>query len=131
MAWRMFLKLLQSCVRGKVYDIINVIYNENKCCVKMEYKIKHLFCQDRAVRQGFSICTTLFNIYINELATILEWSTSLGLTQEDNEIKFILYADNLVILTPKEQGLQQSLSLLKLYCIDWALSINMMKEYIL
>lgn len=70
---------------------------------------------------------TLFNIYINELATILEKSTAPGLTLHDSEIKFLLYADDLVLLSPTKQGLQQNLDLLEQYSQTWALAVNMKK----
>ncbi|XP_064159280.1 scavenger receptor cysteine-rich domain-containing group B protein-like [Anguilla rostrata] len=38
------------------------------------------------------------------------------------EIKFLLYADDLVLLSPTEQGLQRHLDLLEQYCQNWALT---------
>ncbi|MGH0125042.1 UNVERIFIED_CONTAM: hypothetical protein FKN15_043951 [Acipenser sinensis] len=105
----LFYKLIQSGVGGKVYDIIKSMYTENKCGVKIGNKRTLFFSQGRGVRQGCSLSPTLFNIYINELATVLEQSAASGLTLHDTEVKFLLYADDLVLLSPTEQGLQQSL----------------------
>ena len=85
------------------------------------------FSQEHGVRQGCCMSPTLFNIYINELATILEKSTAAGLTRHDSEIKFLLYADDLVLLSPTKQGLQQNLDLLDQYQQTWALAVNMKK----
>ena len=60
------------------------------------------------VRKDYSLSPTLFNIYINELALQLEQSAAPGLTLHDEEIKFLLYADDLVLLSPTEQGLGYS-----------------------
>ena len=62
---------------------------------------------------------------------MIEQSASVWLTVEDKETTFILYADDLVILSPTEQGLQQSLSLLKQYCEEWPLSINIDKTKVM
>ncbi len=78
-----------------------------------------------------SLSPTLFNIYINELATMLERSAAPGLTLHDTEVKFLLYADDLVLLSPTEQGLQQSLALLEQYCQSWALAVNLKKTNIM
>ncbi|KAG1932341.1 kinesin-like protein KIF13A [Pimephales promelas] len=72
-----------------------------------------------------------FNIYINELASALEKSSCPGLTLEGREIKSLLYADDLLLLSPHEEGLHQSLSLLDQYSSDWALPINMDKSKIM
>ncbi len=45
------------------------------------------------------------NIYINELAVLLEQSTAPGLTLQDQNIKPLLYADDLVLLSSTPQGL--------------------------
>lgn len=76
------------------------------------------FSQDKVLRQGCNISPILFNIHITELATILEQSSSLGLTLEDKGIKCMLYVDDLVVLSSTEQGLKQNLFLLEQYCED-------------
>ena len=79
------------------------------------------------MRQGCSLSPTLFKIYINELAVLLEQSAAPGLTP-NTEVKFLLYADDMVLLSPTEQGLQQHLDLLEKYCQNWALAVNIKKK---
>ena len=99
--------------------------------IKIGSKRSEFFKQGRGVRQGCSLSPTLFNIYINELAVMLEQSASPGLTLHDTEVKFLLYADDLVLLSPTEQGLQQSLSLIEQYCQRWALTVNLEKTRVM
>lgn len=73
---------------------------------------------------------TLFNIYINELAVLLEQSTAPGLPLNNTEVKFLLFADDLVLLSPSEQGLQQHLDLLETFSQNWALTVNLAKTKI-
>ncbi|KAJ4925143.1 hypothetical protein JOQ06_017880, partial [Pogonophryne albipinna] len=40
----------------------------------------------------------------------------------DREVKCLLYADDLVLLSPTEQGLQQQLDIVDQYCKNWALA---------
>jgi len=127
----LFLKLIQSGIGGRTYDIIKDIYNGNKCGVKINDKRTDYFSQTKGVSQGCSLSPTLFNIYINELASALEKSSCPGLTLEGREIKSLLYADDLLLLSPHEEGLHQSLSLLDQYSSDWALPINMDKSKIM
>ncbi len=127
----LFLKLIESGIGGRTYDIIKDIYNGNKCCVKINDKRTYYFSQTKGVRQGCSFSPTLFNIYINELASALDKSSCPGLTLEGREIKCLLYADDLLLLSPHEEGLHQSLSNLEKYSNDWALPINMEKSKIM
>ena len=76
----LFYQTLQCGVGGKVYDIIKSIYLNNKCGIKLGDKRTEYFTQGRGVRQGCSLSPTLFNIYINELAVLLEQSAAPGLT---------------------------------------------------
>ncbi len=127
----LYYKLLQSGVRGKVYDIIKSMYSNNKCAIQIGNKHTDFFTQKRGVRQGCSLSPTLFNIYINELAVLLKQSTAPGLTLQDQNIKLLLYADDLVLLSSTPQGLQQHLDLLDNYCQNWALAVNLKKTNIM
>lgn len=96
------------------------MYKKSKCAVKIGNLRTEFFQQGRGVRQGCSLSPTLFNIYINELAEALERSDSIpGLALHHSEVKCLLYADDLVLLSPTAEGLQHSLALLEQYCEEW------------
>ncbi len=61
----------------------------------------------------------------------LKQSTAPGLTLQDQNIKLLLYADDLVLLSSTPQGLQQHLDLLDNYCQNWALAVNLKKTNIM
>ncbi len=99
--------------------------------LKLETKEPNSSPRGRGVRQGCSLSPTLFNIYINQLANILERAPIQGLTLHDTEIKCLLYADDLVLLSPTEEGLQDSLNLLEDFCQSWALTVNLQKTRVM
>ncbi len=107
------------------------MYTERKCGVKINTKRTRYLSQERGVRQGCCLSPTLFNIYINELALSLERSAAPGLTLHDSQIRCLLYADDLVLLSPTKHGLQQNLDLLEQYCQTWALTVNLKKTNIM
>jgi hypothetical protein len=65
---------------------------------------------------GEKLKPTLFNIYINKLARALEQSAAPGLTLLESEVKCLLFADDMVLLSPINEGLQQHLDLLHRFC---------------
>ena len=81
------------------------------------------------MRQGCSFSHTLFNIYIDELA--LEQSAAPGLTLLESEVKCLLFPDDLVLLSPTKEGLQQHLDLMHRLCQTWALTVNLSKTKIM
>lgn len=114
----LFYKGIESGVGGKTYDLIKSMYSGSKCAIKIGSRITKFLSQGRGVRQGCCLSPTLFNIYINELAKTIEKSTAPGVTLHDSETKLLLYADDLVLLSPTEQGLQKNLDLLEQYSIE-------------
>lgn len=61
------------------------------------------------------------------------WSDLLppGLTLNNSQVKCLLYADDLVLLSPSQHGLQLNLDLLEQYCQLWALTVNLNKSKIM
>ena len=79
------------------------------------------------MRQGCSLSPTLFNIYINTFSRALEKAAAPGLTLLESEVKCLLFADDLVLLSPTMEGLQQHLDLLHRFCQTWDLTVNLSK----
>ena len=117
-------------LEGK-HDVIKSMYTKNKCVVKIGNKQTDFFSQGRGVKQGCPISPTLFNNYINELAKTLEESAAPAITLYNTEIKCLLYADDLVLLSPTKEGLQQHLDRLHGFCQTWALAVNRNKTNIM
>ncbi|KAI2648214.1 RNA-directed DNA polymerase from mobile element jockey [Labeo rohita] len=99
------------------------MYSTSQCAVKIGNKRTEFFHQGCGVN--------VFNIYINQLANSLEHSPTQNLTLHDTEIKCLLYADNLVLLSPTKEGLQDNLNLLESYCQSWALTVNLQKTKVM
>ena len=68
---------------------------------------------------------------MNELAVQLDQCAVPGLSLLGREVKFLFYADDLVLLSPTEQGLQQQMGIVEKYCKYWALAVNMKKTNVM
>ena len=110
-----------------MYDLVKSVYSEILCGVKIGDKQTDFFTQGRGVHKGCNLSQTLFNVYINELAVELDQCAAPGLSLLDREVQSLFYADDLVLLSLTEQGLQQQLGTVEKYCQNWALGVNMKK----
>ncbi len=57
-------------------------------------------------------------------AVCLDRSGSIPHALHDSEVKCLLHADDLLLLSPTAEGLRQSPALLEQYCKEWALTGN-------
>ena len=70
----------------------------------------------------------MFNVFINDTTKNFENNKSTPLKLKDsNEHWFLLFADDLLILSETKEGLQHSLNNLSNYCDNWQLAINVNK----
>ena len=75
------------------------------------------------MRQGDTLSPDLFKIFINDLVEIFGDecdAVSLG----DLKSNCLMYADDVIIVSQSEQGLQKCLNKLETYCEHWYLDIN-------
>lgn len=107
------------------------MYTKSKYSIKIGDKQTTFFSQTRGMRQGRNLSLTLFNLYIKELADQLDQTTAPGLRLNDKAIRGLLYGDDLVLLSPTKEGLQQHLKLLQRFCQTWALTMNTAKTKIM
>ena len=88
---------------GKILDIIKSMYKSPKVSLIHQDKISQTFLTTIGLKQGDVLCTTLFNIYINDLPRrLLENSRSPDTTNDilyldDTKINDLLFPDDLAI----------------------------------
>ena len=82
------------------------------------------------MKQGDSLSPTLFNYFINDLHAIFD-STCDPLYLQDRSINSLSFADDLVIFSESQKGLQTALNKLDNYCFKWQLTVNIKKTKIM
>ena len=73
----------------------------------------------------------LFNIFTNDLPDIFDHSKTDPVQLDTTKLNCFLYADDLVLLSEIEKGLQFCLEQLNSYCSRWKLKINISKTKII
>ena len=124
-------KLLLSGVRGHFYNIIKNMYQNINSCVKTKFGITPSFEVFQGVRQGEVMSPSLFSIYINDLPKEIGKNHNDPVSLGCETIPCLLFADDLVLLSSSQSGLQTCINNLDKYCKTWKLEINLSKTKII
>ena len=89
----------------------------------MNNKTTIFFNYSKGVQQGNPLSPMLFNLFINDIFDAVKNENPVTL---DNKESFntLMYADDLIIMSTTQEGLQKSLDGLSKYCKLWKLNIN-------
>ena len=130
--WRegLFFKLINYGCSKKFVTILLNMYSSVKSAVKLEQGVTPFFQSHVGVKQGCNLSPTLFNLFINDIPNLFN-TTCEPVKFGDTELSCLLYADDLVIMSESESGLQYCLQKLELYTKKWKLQINLKKTKIL
>jgi len=122
---------------SKLLTVIRNLYNETKSCVLLEGKKSEYFGIETGVRQGENLSPMLFSLFLEDLENymIMNGNNSLRLKSEacNNMMRLLvlMYADDTVLLSNTQSGLQRMLNSLKNYCKQWGMKVNEAKTKIL
>ena len=81
------------------------------------------------VRQGDNLSPTLFSIFLNDLATGIK-NLNLGIDIDNYNLTILLYADDIVLLAPSPEKLQQQIDYVNEWCKKWRMNVNADKTQI-
>ena len=123
----LFRKLENLGINGNFLNLIRDIYKQTKCAVKINNKTTQFFDYNKGVLQGNPLSPTLFNIFINEIFKAVRNRDSMLTLDDTNFFNALMYADDLILLSTTEGGLQSSLNALHEFCRTWKLNINYKK----
>ena len=108
---------------GKFFDIIAGIYQNDISCIKVNGKLSPTFKATSGVKQGCILSPLLFNIFMADLPDMLNQNDNVQLSQQI-KTNCIIWADDILILSETEEGLNKSLQGLAEYCKINELNVN-------
>ena len=117
-------KLIKIGVRGRMLDIIKLIYTSVKSRVKNNNILSESFSCDIGVRQGKCLSPFLFAMYVNDLEQELSEKGVNGIDIGMAKLLLLLYTDDIVLFAKSAERLQKSLDILEVYCDRWNLTVN-------
>lgn len=127
----LILKLAKIGIGGKYISAIQSMYKNIRLHVKINNdEMTEAFPSDVGVFQGDNLSPNLFNIFINDITKIFD-SSCAPITIGSRLINSLLYADDLLLMSETEEGLQSSMNKVLEYCNEWGLDINFKKSKIM
>ena len=126
----LFYKLKAIGIGTKFYNIVRSMYQQTKLCVKVNNTRTDFFHSKIGVRQGDNLSPNLFNLFINDLPQYFDQSCD-SVSLDNYSINCLMYADDVVLLSESQSGLQNCVSKLEQFSNDWHLNVNMKKTKVL
>ena len=128
----LFHKMKKNGIMGNFLNLVKDMYKKTNCAVKVRDSTTIFFNYTKGVRQGCPLSPILFNMYIDDIFETVntnnESDISLGGMDKYNAL---MYADDLIILSDSEVGLQRQINKMSGYCKKWKLDINIKKTKVM
>ena len=109
------------------------MYEDTCCRIKFSNGISEEFPSTCGVKQGDvrSPLFHVFNLFLNDLVKSLDSSEFDPVVIGDLTINSLLYADDILLLSDSEEGLQKSLNCLNEFCHNWKLNVKHEKSKVM
>ena len=117
-------KLNRIGIKGNIYYLLKDMYMAKKIRLRVRTKDKfsNEFTSVVGVSQGDPVSPNLFKIFINDMFE--NTSENEAPTLKNVNIKFLLYADDVVVLANSPENLQKYMDEVETYTKRWGLTVN-------
>ena len=112
--WKLFNKLLLRGTPGYIVKLLMYWYTTQEFAVKWGASISLPFKTANGIRQGGILSPYLYNVYTDDLTAALR-DTGTGCHLHDKCINSLSYADDMVLLAPTVEALQELIGVCQAY----------------
>jgi hypothetical protein len=121
-----FTKLHDIGIVGNMYGALLSLYNDVKCCVRLNCVKTDWFAVNCGLRQGCSLSPILFNLCVNDIVEYMQ-RLDIGVDVGGEKVSMLLYADDIVLLGESECEVQMALDVLSQWCETNWIKVNVSK----
>ena len=108
------------------------MYSKTKLSVKVKGKLTNSFNSNIGVRQGDNLSPILFNIYVNDLIEYINQTDRTDpVDLSSSQLNALMYADDVVLISKSESGLQNCINAINKFSEDWKMEINLDKTKVI
>ena len=125
----LFYKLICNQVKGKALQVLMNLYEKSHSRVRVKSELSENIDSLYGVLQGGVLSPKLFNTFLSDIAEHLDLDC--GVDIYGMNVAYLLYADDLVLMSSSPDKLQSQLNKLFQYCRKWHLIVNMTKSNIM
>ena len=100
-------------------------------CIRDSGNLGETFDITVGTRQGCNLSPSLFNLYINDIPSLLDKGKCNPVDLYNAKINCLVYADDMLVLSKSKKGLSKALIILEIYCKKCRLKINANKTKIM
>ena len=125
--WRdgLFYKMI-SKLNWAYWRALYGYYNISIIYIQLDGKKTKEFLTTAGVKQGGPLSPKLYNIYIEELIPSIE-KEGLGARVGKMKISVIVYADDIMVISPTRIGMEKMISTVHFYMTKWKIKMNLEK----
>jgi len=106
-------------------SVVHRLYEEVKVKIRTSMGISESFRSDIGVKQGSTLSTILFGLYIDKLEEWLNLQGGDGVQLGEFVIKLLLYVEDLVLISKLTHGLQMHLYALEHFYRGVGMQVNL------
>lgn len=119
----LYIKLMTRLIPNVLLCVLEFWFSMSKTCVRWGNAMSNFITLECGVRQGGILSPYLFAIFIDDIIAKIEMS-NLGCRYKHRPVSIIIYADDIILLSPSIEALQNMLHLceIELAWLDMALS---------
>ena len=126
----LLLKLQRLGIRGLFYQNLKKMYQSNSYLFKINGGHLEPIKSCMGLKQGGVLSPLLFNLYIDDIKNIFDETCDPVKALKD-PLSHLLFADDLVLISTSQQGLNNCLEKLSQYCTTWQIDLNLKKSKVI
>ena len=130
--YNLFEKLLKYDISGNFYNCLVNLYTDDRACVKLNKQVSDYFIINQGVKQGCILSPILFNIFMADLPGKFEsGKNDPPKLSQNGQCSCLIWADDLLIMSETQSGLQNMLDTLNSFSITNGLKVNLDKTKVM